>query len=217
MRRFESVYKNRIFSLMNKFELLTVDQLLWMLNVQNEREDMAARQNLSQLIHAGILGISEDGKVIKLTQIHKVSAAVLDCIWVMIDHETENGISQEDFENETVSFAGRFAKPLRLVYTNANTHTVYYVATVRCKEKASEILVFNEYMRRILAFNSDGNAPKVKVIILTWDVETAKHIPATPDYDAVILVLTRGFGRETDISAPPYIQVYQKRCAGDGK
>ncbi len=211
MRRFETVYKNRIFSLMNKFELLTVDQLLWMLNVKNEKEDMAARQNLSQLIHAGILGISEDGKVIKLTQIHKVSPSVLDCIWVMIDHETANGITQEAFEEETICFAGRFAKPLRLVYTNANTHTVYYVATVRTKEKASDILVFNEYMRRILATNSDGYAPKVKVIILTWDVETAKRIPATPDFDTVILVLTRGFGRETDISAPPMISLYQKR------
>lgn len=211
MSVFHQVYQQTIFDIVNHFQTITVEQIMEIMHPENSEKDSKIRFSLLQMIKSGLLKCSDDGMVIKLTDRTPIRDSLLDCIWVAMElacaNDDDESVSMKD-KFQCITAAAPFSRPLKIVYASPDNNSVYYIAAIK-ENRANEAHVLHEHLRNALNDYDGEGAAKVKVIIVTWDHETAKAIPPMPEFDVMTVVFSRPFGKELNYNVKPDIEVFK--------
>lgn len=214
-----SIYQQSILKYMNTFEVLTPRQLMEFMQLRKLEEKQDVTYEIKKLIGAGMLYFPQDGNTLRLTQRTRVNEALIDCIWVFLEYLTEQN-EEKDYQRSNreselirgidvgcISIEPPYLKPLQLVYANENGNSVYYFATIDSIKHINQINVLREHL--LCSVNPDAEeAPTIKVIIITWDMKTASNLPRIPEFDTMVMVLSRQAGFENQLNDKPKMDLY---------
>ena len=132
--------------------------------------------------------IFEDGDYYRATLFDECDIALIDSIWIMIEHL--GSIHPED-ANASPTVCAKFDRPLKLCYLK--DENIYYVAFIRNVQEIMSLSVINERLR------AKGNETEksVRIVVASYDTSIAERVPKM-SFPTLVLVVNHPTGNIAD-------------------